>query len=185
MRAVLFLTSSGFGFVWADTGFENVISTGQIVIAFLVAVVGLGGAIYGIKWKSTAEAAVALSLARGEALEDGKARETTLQGALATSSEANAQLRQTVEKLEALPNLARILEMMSENVDRQENARARQFADMDKHSAERTAEAIASVTRDVDTHLARHEKRAAERHEQLLDQGRELIEALKALNGRG
>lgn len=180
-----FTSAFGFGFVWADTGFENVISTGQVVIAFLVGVVGLGGAIYGVKWKSTAEAAVALSIARGEALEDGKTREATLQDALATSSEANAQLRQTVEKLEALPNLARILEMMTANVDRQEEARARQFAEMDKHSAERTAEAIASVTRDVDNHLARHEKRASERHEQLLEQGRELVEVLKALNGRG
>lgn len=165
----------------ADTGFDNVITTGQLLLGILLAIAALIGVFYGAKFKVAYEAADALAEARGEAIADAKKREDDLQSALATSKEANAQLRATVEKLEALPNLQRLVEVMTENALRTEEVRMRQFDSLDEHSRERTEQAVQGVVEAVERHGQRHEERASARHKQLLAQGKEVVKALAAI----
>lgn len=179
--ALLVVEGAGAGVLLADTGFQNVITTGQIVLGILLALSALVGVFYGAKFKVSYQAAEALATARGEAIEDAKAREQDLQSALAASKEANAQLRAAVEKLEALPNLQRIMELMTANTARTEEARERQFEAMDEHSRARTEQAVHGVVEAVDRHFVAHEKRAAERHQQVIAQGEQVVKALSAI----
>jgi len=151
---------------------STTISLGSIIVGILVAAGTLVAVIYGAKWKVTGEAAIALAEARGETIKDAKDREHELQAALHTSKEANAQMRQSIERLEALPNLARILEVMAASA-----------TSSDEAAEQRAAHAINDVKRFTEELISQHETKAQERHDQQLAQGKELLEALRQLNG--
>lgn len=152
--------------------FDNVITTGQIVIALLVGVGALVGIIFGVRYRVVAEAALKLSDARGEALGDAKEREADLQEGLAASREANAQLREQIESLKALPNLTRVIEVMTEANER-----------LDRHAQARFETGVEAITTMLDERFAAHEKSASERHGQSLATGAELLAAVREFRG--
>lgn len=95
-------------------GFSDTVSLGTIVLGILLSVATLIGVIYGVKWKvayevevKTREAAVSFGQIKDD---ESKA----LHGQLMEAKDVIGDQKMVIERLEALPNLERIIHLMGE-----------------------------------------------------------------------
>lgn len=141
--------------------FADTITLGSIFIGLLLGLFGLFVFAYGARWKAAYEAehAAAASLKDGrEAFQLRAERvEAELKESMAQrdkSLQLIGEQKATIAKLEALPNLARIVEIMGETSVRQDAA-----------ADQRVELAITSIESYVAEQLAHHEARAQDRHD--------------------
>lgn len=102
------------------TGFSNTISTGVLVLGAVGVVATIVGVVYGVKWKTAYAVQVAvaagvqrlldLSEERAQILRDER---DAMQAKYDKSTAAVNEANKTIARLEALPNLERVLELMS------------------------------------------------------------------------
>jgi F0F1-type ATP synthase membrane subunit b/b' len=141
----------------AETSFDNTISTGAVLITAVLGIGTVVGVIYGARYKVGYEAASAAARELRSALEDAARREDELKEALAESQATCATLRAEVTKLEALPNLALIIDKMAETAERQDAA-----------ARDRLSGALVRVEQSFQAAMEMHEENAERRHRDLL-----------------
>jgi hypothetical protein len=148
--------------------FEETISLGTLLVMTLVAVAGAMGVIYGGRYRVAYEAASAAAQELRQALHDANDR-------LGEALRELAEARRVIERYEALPNLERIVTMMSDTAERSE-ARAEQRAQV----------AVEQVLKTLDRHdkaLEQHENRAATRQNKTVEALNEITITLREIRG--
>lgn len=105
-----FLVVGAFGL--AAVSFQNSVTTGSLIVTAILAAGTVAGAIFGVKWKATAQAAAATI----ELWQDNAAGEKLRADSLQAEKEANireiGELHATVTRLEALPNLQALVAIL-------------------------------------------------------------------------
>ena len=144
---------------WSST-----IGLGSVVVGIVVALAGLAVLGYGARWKAAATASEAGMKAERDTREAFKARADRLEIELRETRARNEELahligeqKKTIARLEALPNLERVVNLMAEQQER-----------ADVRATERLQRGLTAVEDMVDARVTDHEKFARERHEQLL-----------------
>jgi hypothetical protein len=141
--------------------FTHTITLGSLIVGVIVGLAGLAVLAHGARWKANYE----IERARADSLDEGREAyekrsrrlEQELKEAQAQSIELAQVLgdaKETIARLEQLPNLERVIGLMAETSRRQ-----------DAEADRRLAVGIENVERFVQIELAGHEKRAQERHE--------------------
>ena len=141
----------------ADTSFDNTVTTGAVLITVILGLGTVVGVIYGARYKVGYEAASAAARELRSALDDANRREDDTKRALDASKESNARLREEMKKMEALPNLAVIIDKMAETARRQ-----------DEEAKGRLILALDSVEESFDARVTAHELEARKWHQELV-----------------
>lgn len=133
--------------------FNSTIGLGSIVVGVIVGIATLVGVIYGAQYKASYEAERSLAAVRGEELELERERHEQASRERKELQELAARQAETIVRLEALPNLERVVSMMSDT-----------FTRIDERASQRLEHGLATVA----AIAATHEDRAQERHQTLL-----------------
>lgn len=114
--------------------YEATISLGAIIVGLLAGVGALAAVVYGARYKVVAETASARAAQLSDWLEEAQAREQRLEQRLAEALTALDDARRTlqeqavtIERLEALPNLERLVKVMHEERVRTDEASDRRL----------------------------------------------------------
>lgn len=155
----------------------STITLGAIIISAALGIASIAVFGYGVRWKAAAQISEATATVYAEGREAYKERSERLEVELRESSEALractqalGESKETIARLEALPNLQRILETMGEQSVHQDAA-----ADV------RVEEALGRLETFMDQTLTGHEKRAQDRHDAQMEL---LATMVEKLNGR-
>jgi hypothetical protein len=97
---------------------ENALTISTSVLGFLLAVSALVGVIYGARYKVNYESAHALAETRGEALDDERERVKQLEQRIVEMSAEGDGLRATIARLESLPDLSRLVQILDQHEQR-------------------------------------------------------------------
>lgn len=134
-----------------------VITTGSIIVGLITAAAALIAVAYGARYKVGYEAASAAANELRKSLDDAHDVIKRLEARLAEQATMIADQRSALERLEQLPNLERVIKLMTDTADRQE-----------QRAQDRLTGGLESVRRFIEHELEEHELRAVERHEALL-----------------
>lgn len=152
----------------------NTITLGAVIISAALGVASLATFGYGVRWKAAAQVGEATAQVLREGREAFKDRGDRLerdlrdsQEALRACTEMIGEQKETIARLEALPNLQRILQTMGE-----QSVRADAAADV------RVEGALGRLETFVGESLSGHERRAQERHEAQMDLMAQMIDKL-------
>lgn len=145
--------------------FSNTITLGSVIVGVLTGSAGLAVFGYGVKWKSAWQVASSQAEELRKALSDERERSDRCDATLREAHEREIEYRETIEKLSALPNLTKVIEVMAETSHRQ-----------DDHADRRLAAGMELVQTFVRKEFGVHDERAQERHEAT-------VEALHAIAG--
>lgn len=133
----------------AELRFRDTVTLGSIIVGAIVALTTLLTAGYGIKWRTAAQVAEQnAQLYHEQAIiyhDKAEALEADKNQLLHLVSEQ----RESIKQLEALPNLARVIELMAATAKRQ-----------DEHSEARLSGAMAELTKMIDGHERRADNRS-------------------------
>jgi hypothetical protein len=94
---------------------SDVASFGGVVLGLLATLGAVVGVLYGVRYKVSFETEQALANARGEALSDERSRVKALESRLAARNHELIELRNTIARLEALPDLTAIIRVMEQH----------------------------------------------------------------------
>lgn len=126
--------------------FEQTVGLGSLLVGLLVAFVGLVVLFYGARWRAAYTIAATQAEELRKALNDERGRAERAEARERESLVVLADQKQTISRLEALPDLSKILEFL---------------AKQEEGATVRTRDAVAAV----ESFLAVHEERAQDRHE--------------------
>jgi hypothetical protein len=134
--------------------FQNVITTGQIVIGTLLTAATLAGIIYGVRYRTAYEVENKVAEGNRQLYEMKDAESKELAAQLLEAKDMIAKQSATVARLEQLPNLERVLQLMGDLAVKQDAA------------AERRLEHAMTLLR---AENERHEQKVIERHKMTLE----------------
>lgn len=137
--------------------FTSTITLGALIIAAAGGAATLAWFGYGVRWKSAWEVASTQATELRKALNDEVERSQRLEDRLHEALDVIGEQKRTIERLEALPNLERLVTLMSDTAERQ-----------DRHARERLTEALQDVRTSVGAEIAVHEALGQDRHEALI-----------------
>jgi hypothetical protein len=172
------LATTIFGVTFASIDYKHTITLGSIILGIIVGLAGLVVFAYGARWKAAYEAEHAVVDSLMEGREAYKLRADRLEDELierhrqlVSCTEAIGEQKQTIARLEALPNLSIVIDKMAESTKRADGA-----------AAERLAGALDKVGELLDAQWRAHEEHADRRANELLAEirlNRERIEEVK------
>lgn len=136
-----------------STDFTNTITTGSIIVGALVAIATIAAIVWGARFKVSYQAASAAASELRKSLADAIDRGNRLEAALHDAMTTIGEQKQTIERLSSLPNLERVIQLMSDTADR-----------ADVRASERLDRGLIRIEELFDN----HERRAVDRHEHLL-----------------
>lgn len=161
----------------AAAQFSNTITTGSIIVGVLVSLAALIAIAWGSKFRVSYQAAAARAEQQAAHIDELLQREERLETRLAERDakldERDAmitELRTVIERLEALPNLERVIRLMSDTAERQ-----------DRNASERLRGALEEVRATMRATIAEHDIAAAARHLESLNVSRGITELLQTL----
>jgi uncharacterized protein HemX len=149
--------------------FSNTINLGAAIIALLLAVGTLIGVFYGVRYKSAADASSAAAAAHESNAHAERSRADRLETALAETNEILGQARVTIERLEALPNLVKVIEFMDATAQRIDERAKLRTEEADERAKQRLDLALNEVQGFVRGELQSHEEEAKSRHAELVN----------------
>jgi hypothetical protein len=148
---------------WSST-----ITLGSIIVGVIVGLAGLAWIGYGAKYKAAFEGERAMSQTLVDSRDAYKERVAQLDGELRVANTriteqtiALGEASAAIARLENLPNLSKVLELMGELVVKLDAAGAQRADD--------AVAAVAAILERNDARLLEHDRAAAERHAELLD----------------
>lgn len=151
--------------------FERTISLGAAIIALLLMIGTLVGIFYGVRYKVSYETAASRAAQLSEWLDEAQEREARVEQRLAEALEkvaectaALADAQATIARLEAMPDVSKVVEKMGEVAVQQDAAASRRL----EHALANVAERFVVLERSQREELARHEERAVVRHEAIV-----------------
>jgi hypothetical protein len=160
--------------------FTHQISLGAAIIAATAGFYALVSLWRGSRYKTAAEVAEANSRIYAEGREAFKQRAERLDEELKESLKLIGDQKRTIARLEALPNLQAIVELMADTAKRQDET--------SEIRAERALEVMSKAIKHQDERAQQrmedHEKRAQDRHDQQMEVMQEMSKALVKANGR-
>lgn len=149
----------------AGLHFTNVVTLGSLIVGGLVTISGLAIFLYGVRWKSAWRVASTQAHELRLALDDerdradrAQKREMAAVERLEAALRDLAECRATTERLEALPNLERVINLMAQTAERSEERFQARISEHDRLAEERHRDIIAAV-RDVTAALQALEMR--------------------------
>jgi hypothetical protein len=98
--------------------YSNTISAGVLLLAGVVSIGTVAGVIRGVRWKSAYEAERAVREAGDDRIRGLAHERDDYKAKLEEVSAALAEARETIHRLEALPNMAKVLELVTESFER-------------------------------------------------------------------
>lgn len=137
----------------AAATFTSTITLGSMILGLVVAVAGLAAFFYGVRWKSAWQVASAQAEELRRALDDERQRAERLEDRLADALGQLADAKEAIERLSALPNLERVVKLMSDTAERAE-----------RRAQQRLGVALEQLTKQ----MSDAELRAEERHRKAL-----------------
>lgn len=126
--------------------FEQTVGLGSLLVGLIVAFVGLVILFYGARWRAAYTVAATQADELRKALGDERGRAERAETRERDSLRILAEQKQTITRLESLPDLSRILDYL---------------AKQEEGAVVRARDAVAAV----ESFLAVHEERAQDRHE--------------------
>lgn len=147
----------------AAVEFENTVTLGAAIIALCTGLAALIGIFYGVRYKTSFHAAEAAAGAWKEGAEAQAARADRLEADLAEALLLIGEQKEAIARLEALPNLTKLVEFMAESTKQADAA-----------AGERVRRAIATVEDILASAAEEHERNARKRNEALLAELRAL-----------
>jgi hypothetical protein len=133
---------------------QNTITLGAVIIAASGGLAGLAWFAYGVRWQSAWRVASAQTEELRRSLADERTRGDRTEDRLGEATKTISEQRVIIERLEALPNLERVVKLMADTATHQDQA-----------ANERLQGALKKLTDEFDTRFTRHEEKAEERHD--------------------
>jgi hypothetical protein len=154
---------------FAVTNFTNTITLGSVIVGALVAIATVAAVIWGARFKVSYQAASAAAEELRKSLNDANERGNRLEKALQEALTTIGEQKETIERLAALPNLERVIQLMSDTAER-----------ADAHAARRLEHGITRIEQLFDA----HEERALDRHDKTVAVLAGMAANLERLNER-
>jgi DNA-binding transcriptional regulator YbjK len=153
--------------------FQDSISLGTLLVMLVLGVAGVIGLVYGGRYRIAYEAASAAAKELREALRDAHDR---LDEALRELGDA----KEVIQRYEQLPNMERIVTLMTEQAERQDNRFSARLEESERRADIRAGEAVKGVV----ASLEQHEIRADQRHAKTIGALAEITRHLEVLNDK-
>lgn len=132
--------------VLTAVAFNNTISTGVLVLSFLTGLGTVVGIIYGVRWKTAYQVEKATSGSLSERASVLAHERDDVTEKLAEATRALLDAHKTIARLEALPNLEAVLQLVGGSLERFGERQERMHRENVELGEERTARLLTAIS---------------------------------------